>query len=71
MADLRKRFCIWRLTRAYRSIALLERRCGAVGLTMRGEFAVETFRMMEEEQVALGWGRQQRRTWKRRMLGHV
>jgi hypothetical protein len=69
--SLRRRFYLWRLTRAYRSIALLEPHCGIDGLTLRGEFAVETFHMMDEEQTALGWGRQQRRTWKRRMLGHA
>lgn len=71
MKNLLKRFRLWQLERMYRDIHKIEGRCGVAGLTMRGEFAVATFRMMDEEQTLIGWNRQQRREWRRRILGHV
>ena len=66
-----KRFRLWQLEKMYRDIARIEGRCGVVAVQLRGEFALETFNMMDSEQTALGWNRQQKREWKRRVLGHV
>lgn len=63
------RFRLWRLQRAYARIIRLEQQgVGVEGLALRGEFAVRTFRMMDEEQKQLGWSRQQQRQWKRKLL---
>ena len=63
-----KRFRLWRIKRSYELIDRLEGLVGVEAIHLRGEFAIDTIGMMNDEQKNAGWSRDQRRRFRRKLL---